>query len=506
MWYDGTESQPSPVQTMPNDLERKGAYNALDITPLSTIVQYFNFYKWQGGVYAWIGQSANGTFIDDNIIGDPLKTPPYDDSVSFGNATGNYPMAVTYYEQRRWFGGTDNNPQGLYATNLGVDGVMYVTQPVQADSAILIRLAARQQDRIQHLVPLNDIIAFTAGGEWKITSADTGGITPMSIEAKPQGYAGSSMVQPVVTANSVIFVQAQGARIRELAYSNDARSYVTNDLTIFAPHLFDGHTILDMAYVRAPYPTLWVLRDDGVLLSLTHMPEQEVYGWAQHETAGTVESICVVAEDNQDVLYLVVRRMMGTNERCCVERMSPPTGVFGVAWIEDYYLDCGVIVWQGGASFQTVTGLNWLVGAEVQILTNEGLHRPMTVPAGGAITLDWATPLASIGLPYTSTAVTLPLAIEAEAAGQGMKKNVTRTYLRTQNSTDINAGPALDKLRAYPIRQVADGFNTAPGKLTGEINLTMNPMWGNDGRLCIVQDEPLPLEVLSMTLEVSTGD
>jgi hypothetical protein len=49
-----------------------------------------------------------------------------------------------------------------------------------------------------------------------------------------------------------------------------------------APHLFDDNTLTDSAYVRSPHKTAYYVRDDGVLLGVTYMPEHEVVAWHQH--------------------------------------------------------------------------------------------------------------------------------------------------------------------------------------------------------------------------------
>ena len=71
----------------------------------------YNVYKFQGGLYGYIGQTAGTSFIDDNIAPDLSKTPPIYESAF--SATGDYPGAVGYYEQRRVFAGTDNDPQSF---------------------------------------------------------------------------------------------------------------------------------------------------------------------------------------------------------------------------------------------------------------------------------------------------------------------------------------------------------------------------------------------------------
>jgi hypothetical protein len=41
------------------------------------------------------------------------------------------------------------------------------------------------------------------------------------------------------------------------------------------------------------------------------VPEQNVGAWASHDTDGTFESVCCVAEGAEDVLYAVVKRTIG---------------------------------------------------------------------------------------------------------------------------------------------------------------------------------------------------
>jgi hypothetical protein len=63
------------------------------------------------------------------------------------------------------------------------------------------------------------------------------------------------------------------------------------------------------------------VRSDGKLISLTYVREQQVVGWALHSTDGYFESVCVVPEGEQDVLYASVRRTIDNVERVSLERM-----------------------------------------------------------------------------------------------------------------------------------------------------------------------------------------
>jgi len=101
---------------------------------------------------------------------------------------------------------------------------------------------------------------------------------------------------------------------------------------------------------------------------------------------------------------------------------------------------------------------------------------------------------------------TLPLSFEgAPASGQGTIKNVNKIHLRVYESSGIKAGPRFDKLTTYPARNVMDDYGDAPALRTGELSLVIAPSWNTDGAICIRQEEPLPLTILSMTPEVAIG-
>ena len=494
------ESLAQTPATCTNNLLTAGNYNTITWTA-STGASRYNVYKLTGGVHSYIGQASGLTFKDDNFLGDQTKTPP-ESLFTLNTGTGEYPSTGAYHDQRRCFAGTDNDPQGLVLSRSATETNLTASIPSQGDDAITARIAAQQQNRIRHLVPLTDLIALTAGGEWRIYGGNTETITPSSITIKPQGYSGANNVQPVVTSGSVLYAQARGSRIRELAYNETSQgsTYKSVDLSIMAPHLFNGYTITQLAYASGPDQIAWAIRSDGVLLGLTYVPEHQVYAWHQHTTDGLFESICVVAEGNEDVLYTIVKRTVGGVTQRYVERLS--SRMF--ALLEDaFFVDCGLTY--EGAAAASLTGLDHLEGEEVAILANGSVHPRRTVTAG-AVTLDASYTKVHVGLPIIADAQTLPLVLDgAQAAGQGTYKNVNEVRLRVYQSSGVQAGPAFNKLREYPSRAVSDPYGSPPALRTGELTLSPDPEWGTDGTVCVRKDDPLPLTLLSLVAVVTTG-
>lgn len=183
-------------------------------------------------------------------------------SANVGQAP-DYPGAVSYFEQRRWFGGTQNRPNNLWATRPGTEADMSYSLPTQSDDRIAVRVAAREANRILHIVPLAQLMLMTGAAEWRVSPLNSDAITPESMSVRPQSYVGASNVQPLVIGSSMIYGAGRGGHLRELGYNYEAGGYISGDVCLRAPHLFDNLKIVDLAYSKAPSPIVWAVSSSG---------------------------------------------------------------------------------------------------------------------------------------------------------------------------------------------------------------------------------------------------
>lgn len=500
-----TESLASADATDTNNLTIAGNFNTISWSAVGGAARYY-VYKQRGGTYGFIGQTTTLSLIDDNILADTTTSPP-ESNITLNTGANDYPGAVTFFERRRWFAGTLNKPQTIWATRNGTSSNLTSSVPSRDDDALEFRIAAQQQNAIRHLVPLSDLLALTTGGEFRVFAADGIAISPSSLSVKPQGFSGASDTQPVLTTGSALYVQAQGSRVRELAYDPAGTGfYRSTDVSLLATHLFSGYQLSDLAYVRAPESMLWALRSvvdsqgnvsSRSLLGMTYVPDQQVYGWHQHDTQGQILTAAAMPEGAEDVLYIIVNR----NGRNSVERL---TSRFFTNQADAFFVDSGLSL-RSGTPVTNISGLWHLEGKQVQILADGAVVLGKTV-TNGAVTLDTAASTVHVGLGYNSDLTTLPLAYEgAPAAGQGMTKNVSRIYMRVSQTSEFKAGPTFLKLRAFPARQITDPYGSPPSLATREAAMTIDPSWNQDGLVCVRQDLPLPLTIEAMALETQTG-
>lgn len=499
---DGSEeSLPTASNVANNDLTVQGARNTITWTaPAGVTSPSYRVYKapnTPNRLFGYIGETLDTTFVDDNITPDYSRSAPAD-IIRLDTAT-NYPGAVTYYEQRRLFAGTARRPQTIYGTRTATESNLSTSSPGQDGDAIELTIKAQQQNTIQHLLPLGDLLALTSGGVWRIYSNNNEAILPSTVAAKPQSYVGASRVRPALTGENALFVEYSGKRLRDVSYSWESQGYRIDDRSVMAPHLFDGYTITDMAFARIPDAVLWCVRSDGVLLSLTYLPEHQVFGWTRHVTDGFVESVTVVPENSNDTVYFVVRRTLRGQTVRVVERMA--SRLF-VTQGDAFFVDCGGTY--RGTPSAVIGGLWHLEGQTVVALADGAVVRGLVVSAG-QVTLPDAASVVHVGLPYTYDVQTLPLALDgAPAGGQGTRKNVTEAYLRVNRTGVLLAGRDADHLRPLPAR-TNEPYNSPPRLASEELAINVDADWGGDGQFWVRSEDPVPITLSALVLQVSLG-
>lgn len=492
-----SESAASAEGSVASNLFETGCTNTISWSAV-TGAQRYNVYKMQGGVYGYIGRTASLSLVDANVAPDLSKTPPTYDTVF--NATSDYPAAVSYFEQRRVFAGTINKPQNIWMTKSGTESNMSYGLPIKDDDRISFRVAAREANAIHHIVPLTQLLLLTADAEWRVSSINSDAITPTTISVRPQSYVGANKVQPCIVNNALIYAASRGGHVRELGYNWQAGGFITGDLSLRAPHLFDTYDISDMAYAKAPNPVVWFVSSSGLLLGMTYVPEQQIGAWHWHDTDGVFESCATVAEGGEDVLYCVIRRTINGSSKRYIERMHSRQFVDPA---DAFFVDCGLTY--DGIPADVISGLGHLEGKTVSILADGAVH-PQRVVTGGAITLDIEASVVQIGLPIQADMQTLPLVAQLQdgSFGQGHIKNVNKVWLRVYRSSGIFVGPSADKL-VEAKQRTTEPYGSPPVLKSEEIEIVLTPSWADSGQIFLRQYDPLPLTVVSLTAEVALG-
>ena len=549
-------------------------------------VSLYHVYRDDNGQFGFIGSTEVTTFTDKKIDAELTDTPPRVRNPFL--QVNYYPSTVAFYNQRRVFANSNTYPQRIWMTQTANISNMATSSPVKDDDAIILTIASMQVNEIRHMVPLAELIVLTSGGEWELAGAGGAALTPSSVEVIPQTYYGSTEVQPLVSGANVLFIEP-GQVIRDLGYRYETDSYTGNDISILARHLFEGFTITDWAFAQAPDSTAHCVRNDGRLLHLTYLKEQEIFGWSTSETRGNFSSCATVEENNQHILYVIVERIIDGATVKYIERQQERT----YTQLEDaFYVDAGLtydvpVAISGysktnpvvitatshglsngdtvdlseilkvdpsvtkGAALQddlnlngftvanvtantfelqsngtdvdgtafaayssggkarkavtTISGLWHLEGQQVTGAANGDVLDPLTV-SNGSITLPAKASRIHLGLPYTSTMKTLRLNVPSGDGTtiQARDKKISRLTIRTEKTMGMKVGPDEATLREVKFG-VAGRFGQPRVLFSGDKDTTLKPAWAKDGEFFVVQDDPMPLTILSVIPDAIVG-
>ncbi|MCP4372965.1 MAG: hypothetical protein GY797_33390 [Deltaproteobacteria bacterium] len=257
-----------------------------------------------GGGSSQLYNTADATVIDELAS----TTATNDWAEGSWSAVRGYPRAINFYQDRLCFGGSISEPSTAWLSETGFYQSFKRHSPLLDSDGISIVLPDRTVNDIRHFVSIKELLVLTSSGEHSIFS-DTGIITPTTIQTKSSGYSGCSKVRPVVIGNRVVYVDSSGSGIRDTGYNFEKGGFNGRELHNNAPQLFEGKTIVGIAYQRNPFPIIWCIRSDGKLLSLTYTEEGEMLGWSYHETQeGSFKHLCVVQSDGFDEVWFMVDR------------------------------------------------------------------------------------------------------------------------------------------------------------------------------------------------------
>ncbi|MSR15351.1 MAG: hypothetical protein EXR86_12465 [Gammaproteobacteria bacterium] len=298
-----------------------------------------------------------------------------------------FPAVVSYFQQRRVAANTPGEPLESWYSGTNSFANFGKSSPIIDNDSFNMTLAASRSDPIIHLVDIGKLIAFTSastsdvrpvtvgGGKWVIPNSDNDPtLTPTKRSARPQ------------TSDYILYVEAKGQTIQDMAYKYESNSYSGVDLSVLSKHLLEGHTIVASAYQHVPFQIFWLVRDDGVLIGMTYLREQQIWGWHRHDTVnGFFEDVECISEGGEDAVYFIVRRTINGQTERVVERLASRL----YSDIKDaQFVDCAVKYDGRNAGATTMTlsgGTTWDFGETFTLTATTAKFAATDVTLGNAV-------------------------------------------------------------------------------------------------------------------------
>lgn len=403
-------------------------------------------------------------------------------------AARGYPRAVALHDQRVIFGGSPAEPVNLWGSPVGL--IYDLSRGVRDAAGFNFQIFGHDMAPIMHLVPAPfGLVTMTASAEMAIGTAGEEPLTPSNFNQRLGSSHGSSTCRPVIAGTDVLFMQRNGLKLRALAYNDTETALWSPDLTWEAEHITAGG-ITELAHVEDPYPQLYGVRTDGVLVSCalyrqTGMLQHEVLAWARQVTDGAFESVATIPGAVGDDLYLVVNRTIGGAAKRYIE-------------IADDALQVDSAITGSGGPTDTWTGFGHLEGEELTILGDGIAMNPATV-IGGELVVSKAVSTIQAGLGFTSKIVIPEIEPQFESFG-GSAVAVHEVVV------DLVATLGLE-IQGNDLRFHRFGpsvLDAAPAPVTGKMHAP-NLGW-DGGRITLRQIHPYPWLVRRVIRRYTVND
>ena len=407
-----------------------------------------------------------------------------------------YPAAVTFHQNRLWFGGTLAQPDGIWGSK---SGLFFNFDIGDAEDNDALDLTANVGEifSIRHLVSNRDLQIFTTGAELFIPTVANKPVTPANAQIRRQTPFGSSFVRPTVFDGATLFIQKTGSAMREFLFSDSEGAYTSVAVSGLAPHL-----ILDPVQQTSIKGALnrsesyaFLINNDGTIAVFYSVRGDQKAGWSLWDTQGLWHSICSVHER----LFVVCARDDG----------SGTTKFFLEEFQTDMPMDfCNTF--SGSASVFGSLGSHFANNAVVKATNGNDFLGEFTVASAeiDASAVKSGLSQAFIGYAFTPTLKTLP--IDAAIQGgplTGEPRQIPKVILDLNTTLAVSVqGPSTTSTtRDLVIRNTTDtvtGGFMERSAVTGKEEFRLLG-YSRDPRVIVSQSFPLDLQINGMIVEVA---
>lgn len=284
----------------------------------------YSIYRVVNGVFGFIGDTPLTTFIDADLTPVLSTTPPTPADPFTG--AGNFPGVAMYWQQRLIRAGLLNRPSTILTSQTGNYYNMSSSTPAADSDAITATLTSREVNDIRQFAPMADLICFTAGNEWRITT-NGASFSIENLSFLPQSSWGSSHLEPIVIGLTTLFVTENQITVRSFKYQYLSNSYQGDEVSLLSSDLLGQYQMTAWSFGRIPDPVIIGVRSDGAALCDTWQEEQAVNAWTVWTTNGKIVDVDIIRpsldpEQLDDVPYFVVLREIEGYQVRTIERLA----------------------------------------------------------------------------------------------------------------------------------------------------------------------------------------
>ena len=420
---------------------------------------------------------------------------------SFGQRN-KFPRAVTFHQNRLWLGGTEKQPDALFASQSG-DYFNFDVGTGAANDSIQTIVASDQLNQINHIISNRGLQVFTTGGEFVVLQEAGTPLTPTNIQVERMTSYGTTRVSPYICNGNTFFVQRNGRTIRDVETSGQ-NAFVPRDISIRSSHLIDNpvdSSSFNGSNTR-PEEFVYYVNKDGTVAVFHTVIDESINSWVLWDNTdqisgqhGYLKCVRSISSVNEHLFWVTQREGLGVQIEKFTNFDEPVT-------TKENYLDDAIYV---TVANNTIIGIpaHWY-NKTVHVIKDDGSYRGTQVVSGtGTLNPSLLSLInddkAYIGYSYFMNIETMPVDYEYTGGSlTGGKRRIARISIQTEGSLSmsVNGKELFNRTTATGLIQ------QDPKRVTGRQDFRVLG-YSKDPTIVIKQTLPNSCGVLQLSSEVT---
>ena len=300
--------------------------------------------EWRLGAFSGYTNYATGTF--------------------YGNG---YPKISQIYQQRFVFATTSYEPSTVWLSRSGnfynyaptelslqdspviIGGV--TTEVITDSNSLTFTIDSDTLDEIKWLVDSKKLAMGTSAGVYFLYGSETNlSVVPTRFTVNRETSFSASDVQPVIVSNVIIYPQRGGREVQELEFSGAEDQWLQSRISMKAYDMISTSSITKIAWQERPNPIIWMIMDNGQVLTLSYDRSVKFKAWSVHTIGGAyqggiakVMDIAIIPRTAFDQVWLKVRRTINSVDVDYIEKIDRFPSESAVTRNELVFLDSAKI-------------------------------------------------------------------------------------------------------------------------------------------------------------------
>tara|TARA_B100000029_G_scaffold234118_1_gene231385 strand:+ start:2040 stop:5429 length:3390 start_codon:yes stop_codon:yes gene_type:complete len=285
-------------------------------------------------------------------------------TISNGFSGNGYPNVSQIYQQRLCFAATSVEPSTVWLsrtgnfynfapTELGVQDSPLVltsgvtTEVISASNGLYFTIDSDTLDEILWLLDSKRLALGTSAGVYFLYGSETNlTVTPQRFTINRETSYSATNVDPVVVSNVIIYPQRGGREIQELEFSGSEDQWLQTRISMKAYDIISTSNITKLAWQERPNPIIWMIMDNGKVLSLSYDRQVKFKAWSVHSFGGTdtkVDDIAIIPKTDYDQVWFKVSRTINSVSKSYIEVLTRFPSENVTTRNELTFLDCAKI-------------------------------------------------------------------------------------------------------------------------------------------------------------------